>query len=146
METEALISFDVDGNNSLKKAEVIEYIESLGLESNEEKACIFAYFSDARNPYGGVPNYLNFEDVSSSSYGSGYGYSGYRRSGRSRYYGRSGGSRSSGGSAPSWDEYVKDYMTSIKQTSGGVKFKEWDSPLDQAYRSRINKILNNTKA
>lgn len=124
MEAEALIGYDSDGNNSLKKAEIIEYIDSLGIDSNEKKACIFAYFSEAENPYGNVPNYLGFSSTSSSG-----GSGGYRR----------GGGSSKKSSVPSWEDYVKDYITSAEKSSG-VNFKDWDSPIDKTYQNKTKAI------
>lgn len=117
--------FDTDQSGSIKKSELVTYIESLGLDDNKEKACIFAYFSNAKNPYGSVPNYLNFKNTESSG-------SGYSRSG-----GRSSTSKSS---LPSWEDYVNDYVTSI-ETNTGVQLKDWDSPLDKTYQNKINSIL-----
>lgn len=144
MRMDSTYDFDADGNGSLKKSELMAYIDSLGLGSREEKACVFAYFSDAKNPYGSVPNYLGFSDTGSSS----------GRSSR-KDYGRSSrkGSKASKATAekptksnlPSWEDYVKDYITEVEGVSG-VKFKDWDSPLDQAYRNKINSILNKMDA
>lgn len=41
---------DADGNGSLKKDEVISYLDSLGL-SQQEKRAYFSYLSSAKNPY-----------------------------------------------------------------------------------------------
>ena len=71
MEMDALTGFDADGNNSLKKSEIIAYIESLGLKTNAEKACVFRYFSSAKNPYGSIPNYLGGADTSDGGSSSG---------------------------------------------------------------------------
>lgn len=129
MEIEALISFDEDNNNSLKKEEIIDYIDSLGLETSEEKACVFRYFSDAKNPYGEVPDYMGFGTSSSSGGG----------------YSKKSKSSSKSSNLPSWENYVADYLSSIEEMSG-VKFKKWDSPLDQAYRNKINSINKKREA
>lgn len=135
MKMNAKYGFDSDNSGTLNKDEIIEYIESLGLETDEEKAVLFAYFSDAKNPYGGVPNYLGFNGTSSGGKGS------KRRSG--------GGGRSKSGSSssqtskvPSWEEWVKDYLTTgdeLKRTT----FKNWDSPIDSAYIKKIQKLIKN---
>lgn len=135
MKMNAKYGFDSDSSGTLNKDEIIEYIESLGLETDEEKAVLFAYFSTAKNPYGGVPNYLGFNGTSSG------GKSSKRRSG--------GGGRSKSGSSssqtskvPSWEEWVKDYLTTgdeLKRTT----FKNWDSPIDSAYIKKIQKLIKN---
>ncbi len=83
MKMNAKYGFDADGSGTLKKSEIMAYIDSLGFDSNEEKAVLFAYFSNAKNPYGGVPNYLGFEDVSSGGSNGSYSRYGYSRKGRS---------------------------------------------------------------
>lgn len=128
MKADALFEFDADNNNGLKKSEIVSYINSLGLDSQEEKACLFRYFSDAKNPYGNVPNYLG---LSSGSYGS------------------SGGSGSGKGKAddsdlPAWEDYVKDFISNSEKVAG-VNFKDWDSPLDSSYRKKIQSILDDSR-
>lgn len=141
MEVDALVGFDSDGNNSLKKDEVIDYIESLGLDDNVKKACIFRYFSSAKNPYGNIPNFLEMDNDDSVKSGSG----GYRRYGRS--YGRSGGSSGSGssGSLESWEEFVKDFISTPTTASSSSKKSTYKSPLDEAYRAKIDKIVKNMR-
>lgn len=136
MEVDALVGFDSDGNNSLKKDEVIDYIESLGLDDNVKKACIFRYFSSAKNPYGNIPNFLEMDNDGSIKSGSG----GYRRYGRS--YGRRGGSGSSGANEESWEEYVKQFITTPNTNTVKTSYK---SPLDEAYRAKVNKIIKNMR-
>lgn len=114
MEAEALLGFDSDNNNSLKKGEIINYVESLGLDSNEEKACVFAYLSDAKNPYGGIPNYLGFKSTDSSGSGSGSG----RGSGKKK-----------SSSLPSWEEWVKDYMANNPVESEQPKVEAYVNPV-----------------
>ena len=41
---------DADGNGSLRKDEIIPYLDSLGL-SQQEKRTYFSYLSSAKNPY-----------------------------------------------------------------------------------------------
>ena len=141
MKFEAEFGFDLDGSGSLNKSEVMAYVDSLGLSSSAEKACVFAYLSSAKNPYGAIPNYLGMEGASSGGGGGrSYGHSsGGRRS-------RSSSSKSSAAKTnmPSWENYVEDYISNSEKVSG-VKFKDWDSPLDQAYRNKINTILKKTK-
>lgn len=144
MRMDSTYDFDADGNGSLKKSELMAYIDSLGLGSREEKACVFAYFSDAKNPYGSVPNYLGFSDTGSSSGRSsrkGYG----RSSGKGSKASKATAEKPAKSNLPSWEDYVKDYITEVEGVSG-VKFKDWDSPLDQAYRNKINSILKKMDA
>lgn len=123
--------FDVDQSGSITKDELIDYIESLGLDSTEEKACVFAYFSDANNPYDNVKNYLGFKNTESKSSGSG---SRRKSSGKS-----SSKSKSKSSDLPTWEEHVAKYISDIEQSTG-VKLKDWDSPLDQTYKNKISSI------
>ena len=125
--------FDTNQNGSISKAELVAYIDSLGIDNNEEKACLFEYLkgSSAKNPYGSVPNYLNFKNVTTSSSGSGYSSKKAKESTET----------TSKKKLPSWENYVKDYITNVETTSG-VNFKDWDSPLDKTYQNKIDSILN----
>lgn len=138
MEMNAKYDFDSDGSGTLKKSEIIDYIDSLGLDSNDEKAVLFAYFSNANNPYGSVPNYLGFKGVESGGGGSGRSYSGYGRSKK----GKSSSTKTKASKVPSWDEWVKDYITTDVDLKR-VKFEDWDSPIDSAYIKKIQGILKN---
>ncbi len=130
MKMNAKYGFDADGSGTLKKSEIMAYIDSLGLDSNEEKAVLFAYFSNAKNPYGGVPNYLGFEDVSSGGSNGSYSRYGYSRKGRSGS--SSSNSKETSNNVPSWEEWVRDYITTGDDLKR-VKFDKWDSPIDSAY-------------
>lgn len=127
--------FDINQNGSISKEELVAYIDSLGIDSNEEKACLFEYLkgSSAKNPYGSVPNYLNFKNTTPSTGG--------RSSGYSRRKTKESTATTSKKKLPSWEKYVKDYITNIETTSG-VNFKDWDSPLDKTYQNKINSILD----
>lgn len=139
MKMNAKYGFDADGSGSLKKSEIMAYIDSLGLDSNEEKAVLFAYFSDANNPYGSVPNYLGFKGASSGGGGRSYSGYGYSRRGRSGSSGSS-SSKETSSNVPSWEEWVKDYLTTGSDLKR-VKFDKWDSPIDSAYIKKIQSIL-----
>lgn len=138
MKMNAKYGFDADGSGTLKKSEIMAYIDSLGLDSNEEKAVLFAYFSNAKNPYGGVPNYLGFEDVSSGGSNGSYSGYGYSRKGRSRSSASS--SEETSNNVPSWEEWVRDYITTGDDLKR-VNFKDWDSPIDSSYIKKIQSIL-----
>lgn len=135
MKMNAKYNFDSDNSGSLSKAELIDYIESLGIETDEEKAVLFAYFSSAKNPYGGVPNYLGFNGASNG----GGGGSSKSRSSKS---GKSSSPKGTKDSVPSWEEWVKDYITTGDDLKR-VKFKNWDSPIDSSYIKKIQKIIKN---
>lgn len=141
MRMDSKYGFDFDGSGTLKKAELMAYIDSLGLSSREEKACVFAYFSTAKNPYGSVPNYLGFSNTGTSS-GGGSGRSYSRSSGKST---KTAAETTQKANMPSWEDYVKDFITESEKVSG-VTFKDWDSPLDQSYRNKINSILKKMDA
>lgn len=138
MKMNAKYGFDADGSGTLKKSEIMAYIDSLGLDSNEEKAVLFAYFSNAKNPYGGVPNYLGFEDVSSGGSNGSYSRYGYSRKGRSGS--SSSNSKETSNNVPSWEEWVRDYITTGDELKR-VNFKDWDSPIDSSYIKKIQSIL-----
>ena len=40
---------------------------------------------------------------------------------------------------PSWEDYVKDYISNIEKTNK-VNLKDWDSPIDSAYRTKTKKL------
>ncbi len=121
-----------------KKDGVMEYIDSLNLKSSTEKACLFRYLnSTANNPYGSIPNYLDMEDDGSGSR-RGYSRRGYRRGGSG-----SGSSKSS--DLPSWEEWVKQYITtgstSSKSSGSTAAVKTVDSYLSEAYRKKQRKLV-----
>lgn len=138
---------DEDGNGSLNKKELVKYIDSLGLSSKAEKACLFEYLkgSSAKNPYGRIPNYLSFNKLDKVSSGRG-GRGGYGRSGRRRS-GRSGSSSTSTKKTnmPSWESYVKDALANSGKVSA-VNLKDWDSPIDSSFKSKTAKIRKKTTA
>lgn len=124
-----------------KKDGVMEYIDSLNLKSSTEKACLFRYLnSTAKNPYGSIPNYLDMEDDSSGSSYSGRGYS---RRGYSRGGSGSGSKKSS--DLPTWEEWVKQYITtgatSSKSSGSTAAVKTVDSYLSEAYRKKQRKLV-----
>lgn len=120
---------------------VIEYIDSLNLKDNTEKACLFRYLSTANNPYGSIPNYLDMEDDSS---GGSYGRRGYSRRGHRRG-GGSGSGSSKNSNLPTWEEWVKQYITtgstSSKSSGSTAAVKTVDSYLSEAYRKKQRKLV-----
>ena len=122
-----------------KKDGVMEYIDSLDLKSSTEKACLFRYLnSTANNPYGSIPNYLDMEDDSS------YGRRGYSRRGHRRG-GGSGSGSSKNSNLPTWEEWVKQYITtgstSSKSSGSTAAVKTVDSYLSEAYRKKQRKLV-----
>lgn len=139
-------SYDLDDSGSLSKSEVKAYVDSLGLKTSAEKACLFEYIYNREtksNPYGSIPNYLGISNASSSGKSSRKGYR--RSSGKGSKASKETAEKPAKSNLPSWEDYVKDYITEVEGTSG-VKFKDWDSPLDQAYRNKINSILKKMDA
>lgn len=125
-----------------KKDGVMEYIDSLDLKSSTEKACLFRYLnSTANNPYGSIPNYLDMEDDSS---GGSYGRRGYSRRGHRRG-GGSGSGSSKNSNLPTWEEWVKQYITtgstSSKSSGSTAAVKTVDSYLSEAYRKKQRKLV-----
>ena len=123
-------SYNEDGKGSLKKEEAKEYVESLGLKSQTQKALVFATLSSAKNPFGSVGTYSLESDVlkasSSSSDGSG-----------------GGSSKKKSANLPSWESWVKDFLENDTMSHDTVELKDWDSPLNAAYRKKITSL--NTK-
>lgn len=130
----AMYDFDTDGSGSLKKSEIMAYIDSLGIDNREQKACVFRYFSDAKNPYGSIPNYLSLKNTSSSSSGS------YRRSGSTKKKKASTEQKKKTPKPMSWNDYISDFLNNNPEIAG-VEFKEWKSPLDKTYQNKIKSIL-----
>ena len=127
-------SADSDGNTYLKKQEVVDAIENSKAKTTEEKAMLFniIYGDSGSNPYGSIGNYSVSGDTGitktrSTSSGGGGGYR------------RSGGGSSKRSSVPSWENYVKDHITSAEKSSG-VNFKDWDSSLDKSYQNKTKAI------
>lgn len=122
MRMDCKYEFDADENGSLNKSEVVDYVNSLGLKEDAEKACVFEYlygYSGA-NPWG-IPNYLDMDDDESKG-----GSGGRRRYGRGRGgygRGRSGGG-SGGGSAATEKSAFEKYVDSLRNRQGGVDFEE----------------------
>lgn len=102
--------FDYNGSGTPNKDEVVSYIESLGLSDHIEKALLFSAFSQAKNPYGTIPNYLGID--ANSSGGSGYGR-GYRRHG---YSGRRGDSSTE--EKTDFEKYIESLMRAQQSGSG----------------------------
>ncbi len=132
--------YDTDQSGSINKRELMAYIDSLGLDSWEEKACLFEYLkeSNTKNPYGQIPNYLGLSNTSSSSGGGSRSYS------RSSKTSKATTEKAQKSTLPPWEEYVKDYVSNVEKVSG-VNFKDWDSPLDKTYVNKINSILKKTE-
>lgn len=160
MKNDAKYEFDANESGTLQKDEVIAYIESLGKESQQEKACLFEYLkpsSNTKNPYGSIDDYLNWgENIDEED---GKGRRGRRGRGRRGGWGRGGGGGGSSGlemptlkgqtdvTAPS-SPVVKRRATG----SGAIKTSVSDpfggrstgfgarSNLDDAYRKRLKKL------
>lgn len=122
MRMDCKYEFDADENGSLNKSEVVDYVNSLGLKEDAEKACVFEYlygYSGA-NPWG-IPNYLDMDDDESKG-----GSGGRRRYGRGRrgYGHRRSGGGSGGGSAATEKSAFEKYVDSLRNRQGGVDFEE----------------------
>ena len=76
----------------------------------------------------GYDDYVKFDSGSHGRYG--------------RSYGRRGGSGSSGANEESWEEYVKQFITTPNTNTVKTSYK---SPLDEAYRAKVNKIIKNMR-
>lgn len=141
-------SADADNNTYLKKQELINAIENSKATTREEKSMLFTIIAgdNLNNPYGSIGDYsikgdtgITKERESSSSSGSGYSSS--RSSSKKT---KTTTEKTKKSTLPAWEDYVKDYVTSI-ETNTGVNFKSWDSPLDKTYQNKINSILKKTE-
>lgn len=128
-----------------KKQDIIDYIEGLGITSENEKACLFealCRYGNTKNPYS-MDTYIDIEDDSKSS-GKGYskGYKkGYRRYGR-RSYGRRRGGHRGGGSSGKASTFDKDWATYSAEIQGtGTSGKTSTS---QAYLNNVRKLRQKT--
>lgn len=121
-------SADADGNTYLKKQEVVDVIESSKASTREEKAMLFniIYGDSGNNPYGSIGDYSLDGDT------------GITRDKETSSTGSSASKKSN--TLPSWEDYIKDFISSSEATSG-VKFTDWDSPLDKTYQNKIKAIL-----
>lgn len=119
--------FDADKNGYINKDELVDYIESLGITDTVEKACLFEYLctSSAKNPYGSIPDYLGFGSSGTTSNGG------------------SGSGKSKSKNLPSWEDWVKDFLENDTMSHDTVELKDWESPLNAAYRKKITSL--NTK-
>lgn len=138
LEMDALIKYDADHNNSLKKAEIIDYIESLGIKSKDKKACLYEYLSgsSSKNPYGQIKDWLRWGDepLEEDGFGSG-GYGGRGYGGRG--YGGGGFGSSGGGTMPKTASgAIKGKITNPFSTSNGTSA----SNLNDAYRKKARKL------
>jgi len=129
-----------------KKQDIIDYIEGLGITSENEKACLFealCRYGNTKNPYS-MDTYIDIEDDSKSS-GKGYskGYKkGYRRYGRRRSYGRRRGGHRGGGSSGKTSTFDKDWATYSAEIQGtGTSGKTSTS---QAYLNNVRKLRQKT--
>lgn len=122
MRMDCKYEFDADENGSLNKSEVVDYVNSLGLKEDAEKACVFEYlygYSGA-NPWG-IPNYLDMDDDEAKGGSRGHRRYGRRRGGYGR--GRSGG-HGGGGSAATEKSAFEKYVDSLRNRQGGIDFEE----------------------
>lgn len=146
MEADAMLKYDADHNNSLKKAELKAYVDSLGLDNDDEKACIFEYLGSggSKNPYGTIYDHLEWGTEPDNEGGGGYGYGhrrGYRRHGR-RGHGGHGGGGGSKGKMPSTDTGAfKGSVSNPFSTSNGSSA----SNLNDAYRKKARKLMREAR-
>lgn len=141
MKADMKMQFDADENGSLKKSEVMTYIESLGIKDNTEKACLYQYLgsSNSKNPYGTIPDWLGAGKTNSSK---GRSYS------KKRSSGRSGNGGSGGNNGMTWEQWLSnlglDSTSTSSTTKTSVSNNTADSALTEAYRKRQLKLLQAT--
>ena len=126
----------------------MEYLESLGIEDNDELACLFEYFktsSNTKNPYGTIQDHLEWGSEP-DSYGSGG-----RGWGRGRRRGHGGGGGGSGGGAE-WYSWLKSQGLAQASKAGGrsrggasVDDNTSKSALNEAYRTKLRKNIRATR-
>ena len=138
--------FDTNNSGSVNKDEVVQYIDSLNIKSDDEKACLYEVLyggGNYKNPYKAqVNDHLKWGENRDDEWsGDSSGGSGYGRRGRRRGGGGSGGSSKG---------------TVIETTSGAVDGKVTNpfssgsngssaSNLNDAYRKRLKKLREQTR-
>lgn len=143
---------NTDGKNGISKAEAIAAVEKANCKDNNEAALLFDMLCSSwntRNPYGTPKDYSldkdNWNGEKAKDRGSGSSYSGrgYSRRGYSRGGSGSGSSKSS--DLPTWEEWVKQYITtgstSSKSSGSTAAVKTVDSYLSEAYRKKQRKLV-----
>lgn len=143
---------NTDGKNGISKAEAIAAVEKAKCKDNNEAALLFDMLCSSwntKNPYGTPKDYSldkdnwNGEKVKDRGSGSSYSRRGYSRRGYSRGGSGSGSSKSS--DLPTWEEWVKQYITtgstSSKSSGSTAAVKTVDSYLSEAYRKKQRKLV-----
>lgn len=100
-------SADSDGNTYFKKQEIINAIENSKASSREEKSMLFTLLAgeNLNNPYGGIGDYSIKSDTGITKESS------TNRSYSSRKSRKKKTSSGKKNGIPSWEEWVKDYIT-----------------------------------
>lgn len=144
MLNDAKVQFDGDHNNKLTKAELTEYIDSLGIESSDEMACVFEHLKSApntKNPYGIIKDHLEWgSEPDASTGGGGYGHGHGRRYG----HGHGGSGKSSGGTPPATASGAIGNL-SVTNPFGKVTNGSKKSNLDDAYRKKAKKLREKSR-
>ena len=135
--------FDTNKSGSINKDEVIKYIDSLGIKSDDEKACLYEVLysgGNYKNPYKAeINDHLKWGENHDDDWGDGksggrgYGRGGWGRRGR----GGGGGSGSGGAMPETASGAIKGKVSDpFAKTTNGSK----DSNLDDAYRKRVKQL------
>lgn len=144
---------NTDGKNGISKAEAIAAVEKANCKDNNEAALLFDMLCSSprtKNPYG-TPKYYsldkdnwNGEKTETRGSGGSSGRRGYSRRGHRRG-GGSGSGSSKNSNLPTWEEWVKQYITtgstSSKSSGSTAAVKTVDSYLSEAYRKKQRKLV-----
>lgn len=144
---------NTDGKNGISKAEAIAAVEKANCKDNNEAALLFDMLCSSprtKNPYGTPKDYSldkdnwNGEKTETRGSGGSYGRRGYSRRGHRRG-GGSGSGSSKNSNLPTWEEWVKQYITtgstSSKSSGSTAAVKTVDSYLSEAYRKKQRKLV-----
>lgn len=147
--------FDENESGSINKQEVIDYIDSLGIDSDDEKACLYEVLysgGNYKNPYKAqIDDHLKWGENHDDEWGDGKGSGGWGRRGRRRGgWGHGGGGGGGGGTA--FTPVVNTAGGAAKQTITKVKVSDVTRPsdytkpsnLNDAYRKKAKKLRAST--
>lgn len=148
--------FDENESGSINKQEVIDYIDSLGIDSDDEKACLYEVLysgGNYKNPYKAqIDDHLKWGENRDDEWGDGTGSGGWGRRGRRRGgWGHGGGGGGGGGGTP-FTPVVNTAGGAAKQTITKVKVSDTTKPsdytkpsnLNDAYRKKAKKLRAST--
>lgn len=129
--------YDVNESGSVNKSEVVAFIDSLGVGS-DEASCLFEVLYSSgnyKNPYGVIKDHLEWNTTPDAESSGGRGRGGYGHHG-------GGGSSSKG----DWFNWYDSNINVAKSTkSKSTKDNTSKSALDEAYRKRLRSYIKKAR-